>query len=118
MRIVDFSTVINIIIENCRENMHTKKNRERPYSELDLICDMFYDFYTECDETCFDNTSVSRWIKGNRPVSAPCRFFCGRDTELNDLHTALQEHNKVFISGFAGIGKSEFAKCVCQVESA
>lgn len=219
MRRVDFSTVINIIIENCRENMHTKKNRERAYSQLDLVCDMFYDFYTECDEACFDNTSVSRWIKGNRPVPAaivnyyrengaesigdyfqqnclkivfdkvklfnelitlvhndfslseekkneilpanindfsdyeicsfigkviftaidrpfvpadkpmlptsaitvsefvfgakvpsPCRYFCGRDDELDGLHTAFQEHNKVFISGFAGIGKSEFAK--------
>ena len=219
MRRVDFSTVINIIIENCRENMHTKKNRERAYSQLDLVCDMFYDFYTECDEACFDNTSVSRWIKGNRPVPAaivnyyrengaesigdyfqqnclkivfdkvklfnelitlvhndfslseekkneilpanindfsdyeicsfigkviftaidrpfvpadkpmlptsaitvsefvfgakvpsPCRYFCGRDTELDELNTALQEHSKVFISGFAGIGKSEFVK--------
>lgn len=219
MRRVDFSTVINIIIENCRENMHTKKNRERAYSQLDLVCDMFYDFYTECDEACFDNTSVSRWIKGNRPVPAaivnyyrengaesigdyfqenclkvvfdkvklfnelimlvqndytlseekkseilpanindysdyeicsfigkvifaaidrpfipadkamlpisaitvtecifgaevpaPCRYFFGRDTELDELHTALQEHSKVFIKGFAGIGKSEFAK--------
>lgn len=219
MRRVDFSTVINIIIENCRENMHTKKNRERAYSQLDLVCDMFYDFYTECDEVCFDNTSVSRWIKGNRPVPAaivnyyrengaenigdyfqenclkivfdkvklfnelitlvqndytlseekkneilpanindysdyeicsfigkvifaaidrpfvpsdksmlptsaitvteyvfsaevpsPCRYFCGRDNELDELHSVLQEHSKIFISGFAGIGKSEFAK--------
>ena len=219
MRIVDFSTVINIIIENCRENMHTKKNRERAYSQFDLVCDMFYDFYAECDEACFDNTSVSRWIKGNRPVPAtivnyyrengaesigdyfqqnclkivfdkvklfnelitlvqndyklseekkseilpanindfsdyeicsfigkviftaidrpfvpadkpmlptsaitvsecvfgaevpaPCRYFCGRDNELEELHSALQEHSKILISGFAGIGKSEFAK--------
>ena len=43
-------------------------------------------------------------------VPAPCRYFCGRDTELDELHTALQEHSKVFIKGFAGIGKSEFAK--------
>ncbi len=219
MRRVDFSTVINVIIENCRENMHTKKNRERAYSQLDLVCDMFYDFYTECDEVCFDNTSVSRWIKGNRPVPAaivnyyrenesysigdyfqenclkivfdkvklfnelimlvhndfslseekkneilpanindfsdyeicsfigkviftaidrpfvpadkpmlpnsaitvsecvfgadvpaPCRYFCGRDDKLDELHSVLQEHSKIFISGFAGIGKSEFAK--------
>ena len=219
MRRVDFSTVISIIIENCRENMHTKKNRERAYSQLDLVCDMFFDFYTECDEACFDNSSVSRWIKGNRPVPAvivnyyrenesdsigdyfqenclkivfdkvklfnelitlvqndytlseekkseilpanindfsdyeicafivkvifaaidrpfvpadkpilstaaitvseyvfsaevpvPCRYFCGRDNELEELYSVLQEHNKIFISGFAGIGKSEFAK--------
>lgn len=43
-------------------------------------------------------------------VPAPCRYFCGRDTELDELHMALQEHSKVFIKGFAGIGKSEFAK--------
>lgn len=219
MRRVDLSTVINIIIEKCRENMHTKKNRERAYSQLDLVCDMFYDFYTECDEACFDNISVSRWIKGNRPVPAaivnyyrengaesigdyfqqnclkivfdkvklfnelimlvqndfslseekkneilpanindfsdyeicsfigkvifaaidrpfipadksmlptsaitvseyvfgadvpaPCRYFCGRDDELDELHSVLQEHSKIFISGFAGIGKSEFVK--------
>ncbi len=219
MRRVDFSTVINVIIENCRENMHTKKNRERAYSQFDLVCDVFYYFYTECEDSCLDNSTVSRWIKGNRPVPAaivnyyrengaesigdsfqenclkivfdkvklfnelitlvqndytlseekkseilpanindfsdyeicsfigkvifaaidrpfvpvdksmlptsaitvsecvfgaevptPCRFFCGRDTELDELHIALQEHSKIFISGFAGIGKSEFAK--------
>ena len=53
--------------------------------------------------------TVSECIFGAE-VPAPCRYFCGRDTELDELHTALQEHSKVFISGFAGIGKSEFAK--------
>ena len=219
MRRVDFSTVINVIIENCRENMHTKKNRERAYSQFDLVCDVFYYFYTECEDSCLDNSTVSRWIKGNRPVPAaivnyyrengaesigdsfqenclkivfdkvklfnelitlvqndytlseekkseilpanindfsdyeicsfigkvifaaidrpfvpvdksmlptsaitvseyvfgaevpaPCRYFCGRDNELDELHSALQEHSKIFITGFAGIGKSEFVK--------
>lgn len=31
---------------------------------------MFYDFYTECEDSCLDNSTVSRWIKGNRPVPA------------------------------------------------
>lgn len=53
--------------------------------------------------------TVSECIFGAE-VPAPCRYFCGRDTELDELHTALQEHSKVFIKGFAGIGKSEFAK--------
>ena len=43
-------------------------------------------------------------------VPVPCRYFCGRDNELEELYSVLQEHNKIFISGFAGIGKSEFAK--------
>lgn len=53
--------------------------------------------------------TVAECIFGSE-VPAPCRYFCGRDTELDELNTALQEHSKVFISGFAGIGKSEFAK--------
>lgn len=52
---------------------------------------------------------VSEFVFGAE-VPAPCRYFCGRDTELDELHIALQEHSKIFISGFAGIGKSEFAK--------
>ena len=70
MQRVDFSTVMNIIIENCRENMHTTKNRETAYSQFDFLCDIFYDFYTENDDVRFDNSAVSRWIKGNRPIPA------------------------------------------------
>ena len=218
MRRVDFSTVINIIIENCRENMHISKNKERAFTQTDLITGIFSEYYDSCDDKIFESSSISRWIKGNRPVPAdlinfyrdngcesigydfqdncvdvvydlnnlynelvtlvsndyslseekkseilteidttdesevcrfignvifaaidrpfipadkamlptsaitvsecifgaevptPCRYFCGRNTELDELHTTLQEHSKVFIKGFAGIGKSEFAK--------
>lgn len=218
MRRVDFSTVISIIIKNCRENMHISKNRERAFTQTDLITGIFSGYYDSCDDKIFESSSISRWIKGSRPVPAglinfyrdngcesigydfqdncvdvvydlsnlcnelvtlvsndyslseekkseilteidttdesevcrfignvifaaidrpfipadkailptsaitvsecifgaevpaPCRYFCGRDTELDELHTALQEHSKVFIKGFAGIGKSEFAK--------
>lgn len=218
MRRVDFSTVINIIIKNCRENMHISKDRERAFTQTDLITGLFSEYYDSCDDKIFESSSISRWIKGSRPVPAdlinfyrdngcesirydfqdncvdvvydlsnlyneiaalvsndyslseekkneilididtadesevcrfignvifaaidrpfipadkailptsaitvtecifgaetpaPCRYFCGRDTELDELHTALQEHSKVFIKGFAGIGKSEFAK--------
>ena len=40
----------------------------------------------------------------------PCRTFCGRDAELDMLHTALEENDKVFLHGIPGIGKSEIAK--------
>ena len=218
MRRVDFSTVISIIIKNCRENMHISKDRERAFTQTDLITGIFSEYYDSCDDKVFESSSISRWIKGSRPVPAdlinfyrdngcesigydfqdncvdvvydlsnlynelaalvsndyslseekkseilteidttdesevcrfignvifaaidrpfipadkamlptsaitvskcifgaevptPCRYFCGRNTELDELHTTLQEHSKVFIKGFAGIGKSEFVK--------
>lgn len=218
MRRVDFSTVISIIIKNCRENMHISKDKERAFTQTDLITGIFSEYYDSCDDKIFESSSISRWIKGSRPVPAdlinfyrdngcesigydfqdncvdvvydlnnlynelvtlvsndyslseekkakilteidttdesevcrfignvifaaidrpfvsadkpmlptaeitvsecifgaevpaPCRYFCGRDTELDELHTVLQEHSKAFIKGFAGIGKSEFAK--------
>ncbi len=43
-------------------------------------------------------------------VPRPCRYFCGRDTELEKLHELLCSKGKVFVQGIAGIGKSELAK--------
>lgn len=43
-------------------------------------------------------------------VPKPCKYFCGRDTDLAKLHDLLQTKGKVFISGMAGMGKSELAK--------
>lgn len=40
----------------------------------------------------------------------PCRYFCGRDKELSELHFMLNEHCKVFLQGIPGIGKSELVK--------
>ena len=40
----------------------------------------------------------------------PCRYFCGRERELSELHFMLNEHSKVFLQGIPGIGKSELAK--------
>lgn len=39
-----------------------------------------------------------------------CRYFCGRDDELADFSKLLDSNKRVFITGLAGIGKSEFAK--------
>lgn len=43
-------------------------------------------------------------------IPKPCKHFCGRENELNGLHELLSKHNKIFVSGIAGIGKSEFVK--------
>ena len=47
-------------------------------------------------------------------VPKPCKHFCGRDTELEELHTMLEDESKIFIQGVAGIGKSEFVKMYAQ----
>ena len=47
-------------------------------------------------------------------VPKPCKHFCGRDHEIDELHALLKNENKVFIRGVAGIGKSEFAKMYAQ----
>lgn len=39
-----------------------------------------------------------------------CRWFVGREQELEQLHELLVEHSKVFLNGIPGIGKSELAK--------
>lgn len=43
-------------------------------------------------------------------VPRPCRHFLGREEELDELHTMLEENSKVFLYGIAVIGKSELAK--------
>lgn len=47
-------------------------------------------------------------------VPKPCRHFCGRETELEEIHDLLKENDKVFLTGVAGIGKSELAKMYAQ----
>ena len=43
-------------------------------------------------------------------VPKPCRYFCGREKELDELHDQLSENSKIFLQGIHGIGKSELAK--------
>jgi tetratricopeptide (TPR) repeat protein len=51
-------------------------------------------------------------------VPKPCRYFCGREKELEELHANLKEHSKVFLHGIAGIGKSELAKAYAKEHKA
>lgn len=43
-------------------------------------------------------------------VPKPCKYFCGRDKELEELHNLFLTNSKIFIKGVAGIGKSELSK--------
>lgn len=48
-------------------------------------------------------------------VPKPCKHFCGRENELEMLHSVLDNNSKVFVQGVAGIGKSEFTKKYAQL---
>ncbi|MBQ7872121.1 MAG: ATP-binding protein [Oscillospiraceae bacterium] len=43
-------------------------------------------------------------------IPRPCRWFLGREQELEQLHGLLVDHTKVYLHGIPGIGKSELAK--------
>lgn len=59
---------------------------------------------------CGDLSPVlAGFIMGNE-VPKPCRYFCGKEQELELLHKMLSERGKLFLYGIAGIGKSEIAK--------
>lgn len=44
----------------------------------------------------------------------PCRHFCGREREIQQLHELLSSKGKVFLQGNAGIGKSELIKAYAE----
>lgn len=44
------------------------------------------------------------------PNISPCKYFSGREKELSALDEMLKTHDKVFVYGIGGIGKSEFVK--------
>lgn len=52
---------------------------------------------------------LSDILLSNRLPSANC-YFIGRKEELKAVTKALQDHNPVFITGTAGMGKSELVK--------
>lgn len=53
---------------------------------------------------------VSDALFSNSEYVPPCKHFCGRDRELVELHSLVQENSTVIITGVAGIGKSELVR--------
>lgn len=51
-------------------------------------------------------------------IPKPCRHFCGREAEIVKLHQLLENHDKVFLHGIAGMGKSELAKAYAKIYKA
>ncbi len=46
----------------------------------------------------------------NSEYVPPCKHFCGRSKELDELHAVVSDNSTVIITGVAGIGKSELIR--------
>ena len=61
-----------------------------------------------------DITPVGDALFSNSEYVAPCKHFCGRDAELDELHSMVLDNSCVIITGIAGIGKSELVRAYAQ----
>lgn len=54
--------------------------------------------------------SSNRLLFANTQYIEPCEYFCGRDEELDELHTLIETKSKIIVVGEPGIGKSELVR--------
>ena len=71
------------------------------YKDEDIVAaKYFYDDLVAVDDVIFKNTEYV----------PPCKHFCGRSKELDELHAVVSDNSPVIITGVAGIGKSELVR--------
>ena len=98
-------------------------HNSRNYSDDEQLAEVFYtavtiaayrpyykdgkyyhaDYYYENN----DNTDA---LFSKAEPKAPPKYFTGREKELDELHTLVQSDGKVFLTGVAGVGKSELVR--------
>lgn len=98
------------------------------YADKSSLVDMIYEAVfiavTRQYEKADKGYIASRYAAGAVPFKdalfanseyiAPCRHFCGRDTEIAELHTLLKDNSTVIVTGIAGIGKSELVRAYAE----
>ena len=57
-----------------------------------------------------DLVVVDKVLFKNSEYVPPCKHFCGRSKELDELHAVVSDNSTVIITGVAGIGKSELVR--------
>ncbi len=57
-----------------------------------------------------DMSLMSDVLFANSEYVPPCKHFCGRSKELDELHAVVSDNSTVIITGIAGIGKSELVR--------
>lgn len=61
-----------------------------------------------------DLVVVDKVLFKNSEYVPPCKHFCGRSGELDELHAVASDNSTVIITGVAGIGKSELVRAYAQ----
>ena len=79
------------------------------YSSCDDILDVIEPIITEYQKP-------KPYLKTFLPIGN--NFFCGRDTEIAEIHDALTENDILVLHGIGGIGKTELAKHYAKAHSA
>ena len=117
--------VFDTTISDAKKSELTKHH---PFSnskeKADFLCDVLcFSMERKLIKHATDNkklmagSALSPFVKDlifGAEAPKPCRYFCGREKELSELHFMLNEHSKVFLQGIPGIGKSELAKSYVQ----
>ncbi len=103
-------------LSNSREYSDDEHLAEVFYSALTIAAyrpyykdgkDYYADFY-------YDNTTQADALFSNSKLKPPCKYFCGREAELEELYTLVQTEGRVFLTGVAGVGKSELVRKYAQ----
>lgn len=100
----------------------------KQYSDKDSLVNMIYEAvfiavtrqYEKADKGyvasryAADAVPFRDALFANSGYIAPCRHFCGRDAELAELHSLIENNSTVIVTGIAGIGKSELVRAYAQ----
>ncbi len=57
-----------------------------------------------------DISLMSDVLFANSEYVPPCKHFCGRSKEIDELHAVVSDNSTIIITGVAGIGKSELVR--------
>ncbi|WP_028509507.1 ATP-binding protein [Ruminococcus sp. NK3A76] len=96
---VDF-TDDSALIDLIYESIYIAVTRLYYKDEGIVAAKYFYDDLIAVDDVLFKNNEYV----------PPCKHFCGRSKELDELHAVVSDNSTVIITGVAGIGKSELVR--------